>query len=829
MRARDFVVAVRTLVRSPIFTFTAAVTMAIGIGATTAIFSVADAVLIRPLPYRDPGRLVLVYSDLRARDNLGMPSSNENFVDIRDGTTTSFDDMAAVLTARQVLPGADGRPEQVRVALVTTNFFRLMGASVVRGRDFIARDGVPQQQAAPAGPPGAAAPAGPPLPTMVVLSYEYWQRRFGGDASVIGQSIPTGGRAVFQIVGILEPRFELLFPTADGVEAHPDIWLANRLTYNNANRNGYGLHPVGRLKPGVTLAHAQDDVERIAAGIRHDFPIYGTANYYARLAPMHDALVAHVRPAILALMGAGIFLLLIACANVANLLIVRASLRQTEFAVRSALGAGVWRLVGGMLAEALVLAALGIVGGVALAWAGVRALLAVAPPNLPRLDHVSINATVAAVAVASGLVAAVIFGLAPAWSSLRLSALQALRGVGRTEGLGRGGGLRHAVVAIEVALCFVLLVGSGLMVRSFFALQRIDPGFEPHGLLTFRLLGGRPGPPGQRHEMMRELQSALGALPGVVSVTGSLPFPLAGGFSTIRWGREEALADNSKYQAVDWQVVLPGYFKTLGTRLLEGRTFTEDDNHPDHLVVVVDEVLAHKAYPRASAVGKQILIRIRTPEPERVEIIGVVAHQRVTSLSDPGREQVYFADGYLNYGRARVWAIRTHGDPAALAGAVRAAVARVDPQYLVNEIQPMDVLVDRAEASTRFQLLLVGVFAVVAALLVAVGLYGVLATMVRQRTAEIGVRMALGASPSGILRLVVAHGLRLSLAGMAVGLAGAFALTRLMRSMLVNVQPTDPLTYASMVLVFLAIASASAWLPARRAAALDPTSALRNE
>jgi putative ABC transport system permease protein len=827
---RDFVVALRTLVHSPVFTITAALTMAIGIGATTAIFSVADAVLIRPLPYKDPGRLVLVYSDLRARDNLGMPSSNENFVDIRDGTKTSFDDMAAVLTARQVLPGADGSPEQVRLAVVTVNFFRLMGASVVRGRDFIDSDGVPQQQAAPTGPPGAApAPAGPPLPTSVILSYEYWQRRFGGDPSVIGQSLQTGGQAVFQIVGVLQPGFELLFPPADGVEARPDLWLANRLTYDNANRNGYGLHPVGRLKAGVTLAQAQQDVERIAAGIRHEFPIYGTANYYARLAPMHDALVARVQPAIVALMGAGIFLLLIACANVANLLIVRASLRQTEFAVRSALGAGAWRLVGAMLAEAFVLAAIGIAGGVALAWAGVRALLAVAPPNLPRLDHVSIDGTVLAFAVASGLAAALIFGLAPAWSALRLSALRVLRGSGRTEGLGLGGRLRHAVVALEVALCFVLLVGSGLMARSFFALERIDPGFNPHGLLTFQLLGGRGGPPAQRQETMRELERTLDALPGVTGATASTPFPLAGGFSTIRWGMQDALADNSRYQAVDWQVVQPGYFKTMGMRLLDGRTFTDADNQPDQLKVVVDDVLARKAYPRESAVGKQILIRIRTPEPERVEVIGVVAHQRNTSIADPGREQVYFADGFLNFGRARVWAVRTSGDPAALSSAVRAAVAHVDPQFAVTGIQPMDALVDRAEAGTRFQLLLVSVFAVVAALLVAVGLYGVLATMVRQRTAEIGVRMALGASPTGILRLVIGYGLRLSAAGMVVGLAGAFGLTQLLRSLLVGVQPTDPVTYASMVVVFLAIAALSAWLPARRAAALDPTRALRNE
>ncbi len=820
MPLHDLSFAVRTLRRSPVFSLAAVGTIALGIGASTAIFSVTNAVLLRPLPYTDPDRLVVMYMDLRARNSVAMPFSNENYADIRNGSTGVFEDMAAVRTVRQVMPGADGAPEQIRLALVTTNFFRLMGAPIAFGRDFVDADGLPQPLAAAAAPDTQAPP-----PAVAILSHAYWVRRYGGDPKVLGQRIPGGPRP--EIVGVLAPGLELMFPPGANVEQRPDFWVANRLNYDNANRNTFGLRPIARLKPGVTLARAQEAVESVATKLRQDFPLQTTAGFYARLEPMHDTLVAEVRPAILALTGAVIFLLLIACANVANLLLVRAWVREGELAVRAALGAGRWRIVRQMLADAFVLTALGACAGVALAWIGIRELRAIAPANLPRLDAIGIDPTVLGFTAAIALMVAVLFGMVPAWSAFRMDPMTVLRGSGRTAGLGAGRRFRNAVVVAEVALCFVLLIGSGLMFRSFLELQRIDPGFDPRGLLTFQLLGGRPGPPAQRADLARQIEERLRAIPGVERVTASFPFPLAGGFSTIRWGTEEALADNSKYQAVDWQIVRPGYFDTLRTRLLAGRTFIEADNDPRRNLVVVDQVLAAKAFPNESAVGKRILIRIRTPEPEWVEIIGVVAHQRVTSLADPGREQLYVADGFTG-GGANKWAMRVSGDPGSYGRAVRTAIAQVDPQFLVTELQPMDALVRRAQAGTRFTLMLIAIFATMAALLVGVGLYGVLATVVRQRTAELGVRMALGASPSAILRLVVGHGLGLSAAGLAVGLAAAFVLTQGMTTMLVGVKPTDPLTFATMVAVFLVIAVGSSWLPARRAAGLDPTSALRD-
>ena len=825
MLLRDLVFAARSLRRSPVFTLAAALTIALGIGASTAIFTVTNSVLLRPLPYKDPDRLVVVYMDLLVRNSLGMPLSNENFVDIREGSKGAFEDMAAFRTGRQVLPGLDGMPEQVRFALVTVNFFRLMGASVALGRDFQEADGVPQPapQNPPAGAPAAQGP--PPLPVVAILSHEYWQRRYGGDPAVLGQRIPGGPRP--EIVGVLGPGFELLFPPGTSVEQRPDFWIANRLNYNNANRNTFGLRPVGRLKPGVAVARAQEEVDAVSTRIRDQFPVSKGSGFHARVAPMHETLVDEVRPAILALMGAVIFLLLIACANVANLLLVRSSLRQPELAVRAALGAGRARVIRQMLTEAVVLTALGAAGGVALAWIGTRELLSIAPANLPRLDAIRIDPIVLVFTLAIALASAFLFGMVPAWSAFRMDLVNTLGGAARTSGL-RGGGrlFRNAVVVLEVALCFVLLVGSGLMIRSFLELQRIDPGYDPRGLLTFQLLGGGPGTAEQTATRGRQLEERLLAIPGVRSVTASFPFPLGGDFSTIRWGLEDALADTSKYQAVDWQVVRPGYFETMRTPLLAGRTFTEADNNPKRNVVVVDTDLATKAFPNEPAVGKRILIRVRTPEPEWVEIIGVVRHQRVSSLADPGREQVYFADGFLGFGANR-WAVRTDGDPAQIAGAVRAAVAEVNPQYLVTDLRPMDALVLQAQAGTRFSLMLISVFAVMAALLVAVGLYGVLSTVVRQRTAEIGVRMAVGAAPGQILRLVVGHGLRLSAAGMLLGVVAALALTRGMMTMLVGVRPADPVTFAAMIVLFFAIALVSSWLPARRAAGLDPTTALR--
>ncbi|HKM91669.1 MAG TPA: ABC transporter permease [Candidatus Acidoferrales bacterium] len=827
---RDFAFAARALRNSPVFAVTAIITIALGIGASAAIFSVTNAVLLRPLPYKDSNRLVFVCTDMTKRHVRDFAFSNANFIDLRNEAKTMFDGFAAVQTFPQLLEREDGTPEQIQSAAVSINFFQLMGARIVRGRDFQESDGLPQ---APPPPGGAAAgaPAPPPVPNSAILSYEYWQRRYGGNNDVLGSVMKTGGGGGPVIVGVLQPGFTMLAPPSLNLERVPNVWIAARIAYDEANRKNVQWQAVGRLKPGVPLEQAQAEVDAVAAQTWKIDPIFATAGYALRLEPMKKYLVEQVRPAILALMGAVIFLLLIACANVANLLLVRASLRERELAVRTALGGSRWRLVRQMLTEALLLAGAGTLVGLGLAWVGIRELLAIAPADLPRLDSVAIDPVVVAFTALAGFAAAALFGLTPALRASRPDVMQILRSSGRTSGLGGGRILRGGVVVAEVALSFVLLIGSGLMFRSFLALQHIDTGYDANGLLTFQLQGTFQGRPKQeqRAAIQRELQEALRALPGVQSVAAALPFPLTGGYSPIRWGLEPAATDPSKFQAADVLFVLPGYFATMRTPLLDGRTFTEADNDPKRNLAIIDDILARKAYPHESAVGRRLLIRARTPEPEWVEIIGVVRHERGSSLAEPGREQMYFTDAFIGSGVAGTWALRSGGDPALLAGPVRAAIAKIDPHLLITEMQPMSAIVEKAQSGTRFSLLLIGVFAVIAALLAGVGLYGVLSTVVRERTAEIGVRMTIGALPADIFQLMVGHVARLTAIGIGVGLVAALLLTRAMVSLLVGVKATDPVTYAAMVVLFFMIAALAAWLPARRAAGLDPTVALREE
>jgi predicted permease len=826
MLLKDLLFAARALRKSPALALTAIVTIALGIGSSTAIFSVANAVLLRPLPYREPDRLVVAYMDLRRRADYSMPFSTENFVDIRNAAKGSFEDFAAVRTTRQILPAEDGTPEQIRIAEVTVNFFRVMGARVALGRGFEEADGEPQPGQTDGAPGEQAASQ---LPAKVVLSYEFWQRRYGGDRKLLGHNLTGGDPRASEIVGVLAPGFELLFNPEDNVEANPDIWIASRLRYNNANRNGYSLRPIGRLKPDVTVERAQADVESAAAQIRKNFSLYGTAGFYARLEPMHRALVHQVRPALVALMGAVIFLLLIACANVTNLLLVRASMRKRELVRRAALGASRCWLARHVIAEAFLLAIPGTALGIALAWFSFHELLAIAPADLPRLGSIRIDIPVVAFSVVAGLAAVFLAGLAPAWGAIRMDLMSVLRGSSYTGGLGGRSVLRNLVVIAEVALSFVLLVGSGLMFRSFLELQRTKLGFDAHSLLTFHVLAGGSGARSQDVAAARQIRDRLRAITGVENAAAAFPFPLTGAHGTVRWGTAEALSDNSKYQAANFQAVEPGYFETLRTPLIEGRVFTDEDNQPDRNVVVIDGLLADKAFPHESAIGKRLLFRFRTPEPEWFEVIGVVAHQRMTSLTESEREQVFVPSGLTPPRIEAYWAVRTRGNPAAYAGAARAEMARIDPSLLVTDVVPMENLVWRAQARTRFSLTLISLFAVIAGLLVVVGLYGVLATAVRQRTAEIGVRVAMGATQLGIQRVVIGYSVRLSVAGLGAGLVAALALTRVMKSLLIGIRATDPITYIVTVVLFTFLAVASAWLPARRAAALNPVVALREQ
>jgi predicted permease len=826
MFARDLGNAARALSRSLGFTLTAIVTIALGIGACTALFSVVNAVLLRRLPYAEPERLGFICTDLRNRNVLDFPTAPGDLYDLRV-QGTAFEGIAALTTDRQTISDENLPPEQIIRANVTTNLFQLLGARIALGRDFVDDDGTPPKPQEP-GQAAQPVPPEPLLPVYAILSHEFWQSRFGGDRGVLGQSIDlSGGR--LQVIGVLAPGFELLFPPGINIERSPAIYAAMRADFATGSRQNVSIRLIGRLKDGVAFNQAQTQLDSISVDLRKRFPVKESAGTHFRLEQMHEDLVADVRPAILALMGAVIFVLLIACANVANLLLVRASERERELAVRSALGGSRWQLVRQMMAESLLLAGGGALLGLILAKLGINLLLLIRPANLPRIESIRIDLIVLAFTALATISATAIFGIIPALRASRPNVLETLRISSRTLAPGAGGLLRNCVVVVEVLLSFVLLIGCGLMLRSFIALQRTDPGYDPKGILTFFLPNLRVRGEEGRRAFIKELHNRLTALPGVQSVTAASPLPLDGLIGTGRYGTDAAQADPRTFQQANVHFVLPGYFETLRTQLIEGRTFTDADNNLNARVVVIDRILAAKTFPNQSAVGKRLLARIRTEVPETFEVIGVVAHQRHTTLSMDGREAMFFTDGLMGSGTTARWAIRTEMNPLQLAPAVRAEIARLNPQLAIAEVQTMQAFVERAQGQTRFLLALIGVFAGIAALLAAVGLYGVLSTLVRQRTVEIGVRMVFGAQPMNIFRLIIGQGLRLSVIGIALGLIASFVLTRVMIGMLVDVQPTDPYTFAAIAALFVLIALIASWLPARRAARLDPNIAIREE
>ena len=825
---RDVLFAFRGLRRQPAFAITAVLTIALGIGATSAIFSVVNAVILRPLPYNEAPRLGTVWADMRNRNVRDFPISPGDFFDLRT-VLTQFDGIAGLNTFRPTIGGdGQGDPEQVVGAGATTNLFTLLGHPIHKGRNFVEEDGTPQ--AAPPQGDAVAAPGAPPppLPNTAILSYEFWQRRYGGDESIVGKTIEFGnGRA--DIVGVLAPGFELLFPPGTNVDPHPDIIVANRVNYETGSRNNVFLRVIARLKPGVSFEQAQSELDRLSADLRSRFPIKQTANSNFRIEPMHEDLVADVRPQLVALMGAVVFVLLIACANVANLLLVRASARERELAVRAAIGGNRWRIVRQLVAESIVLAAIGGAAGLLLAQFGIDALIQLSPEGLPRATAVSLDGSVLAFTVIASFAAALVFGVVPAWRASRPGVIDVLRSSGRLVGGASGRWLRDGAVIAEVALAFVLLVGSGLMIRTFIALQNANPGFDPSHVMTFLIQNNRAQGQEARAAFQRTMLERLKSIPGVVDATSGGPIPLDGGNSLARFGPLDAATDPAKFQQATAHFVQPGYFAFTKTPIIAGRVFTEADNNPAAKLIVIDELMAAQVFPAGNAVGQRMLARVTTPEPDTFEIIGVVKHQRHTTMMNDGEEGMFFTDGYSQFGAAFRWAVRTTGDPEAITGAVRNALAQHDPRLMMTEPRTWQSYMDEHIAPTRFALILIGVFAAVAAILAMVGLYGVLATTVRQRTTEIGVRMAFGATRGSIVSLIIGQGLRLSAGGIVLGIIAAVALTRVMASLLVGVSATDPVTFAVMAIVFTLIAAFAAWIPAQRAAGLNPNVALRDE
>ncbi len=802
---RDLRLAVRVLAKSPGFTAAAVLCLALGIGAVAAVFGVFDAVLLRALPFRDPGRLVALLSADAHTDR--MPLSFPEFHDLADQRAV-FSQVAGGTPSFVNLTGVD-EPAQLVGAYVTASFFPTLGVDPVLGRSFRAEEEIPANR------------------RVVLLTDGLWRRRFGADPHVVGRAITLSDQP-FTVVGILPAGFQTgIFP------AEPDVWMPLSLPPGKVPpRDLRALRLVARLAPGVTLDGARAAADTLTHRFQADYPqIYQDRAWRVRSIPFDELLVGNVRLGLTVLFAAVGLVLLIACANVANLMLARATAREKEVALRTALGAGRGGLVRQFLAEALVLAATGAALGLLLAWWALRALVALNPEKLPRLHEIGLGGRAVLFTAAVAVVTAVGFGLVPA---LRASRAQhdLLKEGGKTSSVGTGRNrLRSALVVAEIALSLVVLVGAGLVIRSVERLESVDPGFRSDGVLTFQvfLSPGRYPKDVARAAVAARLLASLGALPGVerAGLTNTLPLGAARVMmDTVVENRPTAPGEAPPQ--VDWRAASPGYFEAMGIPLVEGRAFASGDvaGAPD--VVVVDDTFAQRFWPRASALGHRLQLDTGGGPPKWAAIVGVVRNVRAAGLDVDAGPEVYTA--FAQTPRPLLsFTLRTKSDPLTLAASARRAVHAVDANLPVERVSTMGDLVARSIAGRRSYALLLAVFAGVALALVAVGVYGVMSYSVVRRVQEIGIRMALGARRGEVLKMVVAQGMALAGLGVALGLALALAASRLVASLLYDVGATDALTFAAVTSVLTALAFLACWLPARRATRIDPMVALRAE
>lgn len=801
----DLRYAMRLQRKNPGFTIVAVIALALGIGANTAIFSVVNTVLLRPLPYKDPERLVMVWEEATKAGYPQDTPTAANFVDWRD-QNQSFEGMAAMDETSFNLTGF-GEPERLEGRRVSTSFFPLLGVEPQIGRVFTAAEDQPGSQ------------------RVVVLSYGLWQRRFGGDAGIVGKTLTMNG-AGYTVIGVMPARFQ--FPTADD-----EAWVPIAFTQEEAaDRGRHYLQVVARLKPGFAMAQAQGDMSTIATRLQQQYPETNT-DLGAVITPLHEHLVGDIRPALMILLGAVGLVLLIACANVANLLLARAAVRQKEIAVRVALGARRQRLIRQFLTESVFLSTLGGVVGLVIAYVGLIILKSFIPENISQARAISIDYKVLGftlfVSVATGL----IFGLAPALQSVRFNQIETLKEGGRDAATGGSGKrLRGLLVMAEVAISLVLLIGAGLLINSFLRLRNVDPGFNPDNLLTMKIVlpDLKYERMAQRSAFYSELTQRLQSIPGVRSaaVTTNLPLYRQGNSISISIeGRPEPPPGQEPIMVT--RMISPGYFDTMSIPLLKGRQLTDQDtdNSPD--VVVISETMARRLWPGEDAIGKRIAIgRIRSPE-DWIQVVGVVKDVRQFELNADPKPQMYLTYRQFGFFDARDLVVKTDVDPASLASTVRKTVWEIDKDQPVSNIRTMETILADSIARQRFSMLLLAIFASVALVLAAVGIYGVMSYSVAQRTHEIGIRMALGAQTSAVLKLAVGYGVKLVAAGIAIGLIAAFALTRVMSTLLFGVTATDPTTFALISLLLVAVAAIASYIPARRATRVNPIIALRYE
>jgi putative ABC transport system permease protein len=806
---KDLRQGVRALLKQPAFTLVAVLTLALGIGANTAIFSVVNAVLLHSLPYRDADRLMTVWENNRrsGRDqnviNLG------NYFDWKEQNRV-FEDMATFFDLTTNLTSG-GDPEEIPAQIASSNLFSVLGVNAALGRTFTADDGKS----------GA--------PRVIVLSYGLWQRRFGGDPAIVGRKIILNNNET-TVVGVMPADFTWHIRNGSMTRKSAEMWGPWQITEDMRQRRGRFAMAVGRLKPGVTVAQAQAEMNSLGARLEqqyHDF----NANWGVNAVPLRKQFTGEIRTALLFLVGAVGFVLLIACANVANLLLGRAAARQKEVAVRAALGASRWRIIRQLLTESLLLAGLGGIAGLVLAWWGTDLLVSLSPPELLNLPQVKISAPVLGFTLAVSMLTGVIFGLVPAFEATRLNLTESLKEGGKNVGGStRSRRLRSVLVVAEVVLAIVPLVCAGLLIRSFSRLQAVDPGFNAENLLTMRV-----GLPGRKYDAERKVVdffrsaiSQMQSLPGVESVgaTSFLPFaaPHSGTLVEIE-GRPKLPPGQELGTGVI--VTDANYFRTMQIPLKRGRLFTDQEATEMRHVVVINEAFARKNFPGEDPLGKRVVIYMKD-DNQPCEIIGIVGDSKHMNLDATIEPMSYWPHPELAY-NSMTFVIRTKGDAAAITSGARNIIRGLDPEQPVADVITMERLIGKSVARARFNTLLLTILSLIALLLAGVGIYSVMAYSVTQRTHEIGVRMALGARAGHVLRMVIMRGMVLVIVGLAIGVGLSFAVTRLMKTFLYDVSTTDALTFAGVPLLLAVIALLACYLPARRAAKVDPMVALRYE